>query len=247
MADGPKYPNQQLQSVSLETFFAGTLAGFNALARIQEVVRAQFPDLYVPNVMAGEAMMLRPFQLRDKKGSRSLAIAINQVSFVAFQYPGFAAFRGESLPLIERCLAELAITELTRVVFRYENVLSIRREATGALSAMTRAFPKVAPSMFEGRSLRQLDSSVDAAFDVKVGGEAIHGGEGFRVEVEPRVPADVLRLFVHASLENTKVSGLKGTVDALHDRAYNIFEAVISDNFREFLKRGDDGRISDPG
>jgi uncharacterized protein (TIGR04255 family) len=244
MGAGPKYPNQQLQSVSLETFFAGTLNSLASMARIQDANSALLPDLYVPNVVAGEPLMLRAFQLRDKMASRSLALALNQASFISFQYPGYDAFSQEALPILASCLKELGVAQLTRVVYRYENALSIARGEHGTLDALTRAFPKLSPSVFDGRAVRQLDSSVEVAFSGKVEGVEVHGGEGFRVQVDPG-PIEILRVFVHAMVERTAVASLEATARLVHDHAVTMFEGVISEGFRTFL-RGDDGSSSKP-
>ena len=47
---GPQYPNQQLRSVSLETFFPGRFSMLAGLERLQSRVGSELPNLFVPNV-----------------------------------------------------------------------------------------------------------------------------------------------------------------------------------------------------
>jgi hypothetical protein len=143
------------------------------------------------------------------------------------------------------CLKELGVSDLTRVIYRYENALSLAREDQGTLGALTRAFPRLAPTLFEGRAFRQLESSAEVVFSEKLDGTDVHGGEGFRVQVEPG-PIEVLRLHVHAMIEHTKVASLASMAALAHTHAVAMFESVISEEFRGFLK-GDHARISDPG
>jgi len=242
MGGGPKYPNQQLRSVSFETFFSGTLGAFGAMANVQQSLRGHLPDLYVPNVQPGEPAALRPFQLRDRNHTRSLALAVNQVTYIAFGYPGFEEFIGEAMPIVSQCLTAFGVTELTRVGFRYENELAIGRDPKGTLDALGRAFPNVTPQVFRGRSCRLMDSAVEVDWaDAKVSGT-----EGFRVQVEGAPPSEVVRVHVYASTDGVAVADLSKAAGTTHLRAVGLFESLISEDFRKFLgETGNDERTSD--
>ncbi len=131
---GPKYPNQQLRSVSIETFFRGRLDAAARMGDVQREVEARLPDLFVPHVRHGEAVALRPYQLRDEEGTRSLALSFNQATFVAFEYPGHEAFIAEGLEMLRVTLGLMGVEELTRIAYRYDNAFDLPRSEGGAVS-----------------------------------------------------------------------------------------------------------------
>src|SRR5687767_3717261 len=62
---GPRYPYQQLRSVSLETYFKGRFSVTSGLERVQQRVDRELPTVMVPHAQHGEPLTLRPFQMRD--------------------------------------------------------------------------------------------------------------------------------------------------------------------------------------
>lgn len=234
---GPKYPNQQLRSVSLEAYFPGRLGIYSRLGDVQEHFRSQLPNLYVPNANPGDAYALRPFQLRDAEGSRSLAIAVNQVTFVAFKYPGSETFLSEALAAIGTTLGILGLDALNRITYRYENEIGISRE-DGRIP-LERLFPKVLPQGADS-PLLALDCSWQDrwSYDGLAGSRECHA----RVESAPGSQAETLKvsIAVSATGADPALSVDSATVGAIHRVAVALFERLISDDFRKYISESED-------
>lgn len=232
---GPKYPNQQLRSVSLEAHFPGELGVYRVLGDVQAAVRDALPNVFVPNLQAGEAAALRPFQMRDVDQRRSLAIAVNQVAYVAFDYPGYEAFSAEALPIIAMALGHIRPSRLHRVTYRYENEVGVARDAEGWLQ-LEPAFPGVVAGILSGSPVRTINSASEHRW--REG--AFMGARGFHARIEEERGVSVLKLSVFASVEAVQMTpleeaGLKHAVDVAHRVGLELFEAIISPEFREFI------------
>ena len=229
---GPKYPNQQLRSVSLETFFSGRLRAMSAIADIQERLRGTYPNLFVPNASLGHAPALQPYQLRDATGRKSVAISVNQASFVIFDYPGHQAFLREALDVLPEVHRAIGVDALDRVVYRYENELGIGRRAPANPVAL--AFPGVVPTVFAGDPARTrgLNSTAEQTWK-----EAPWtGASGFQVQTQDIEGTTVLRVVVFGTVEAVDAGRLPEAARKAHEMGVGLFESLISDSFRQFIE-----------
>jgi len=234
MGDGPKYPNQQLRSVSLETYFPGELRALSALGDIQDAVRETFPNLFVPHVQAGEAPALRPFQLRTADQTKSLAVAVNQATYVSFAYPGHTAFAAEAVPTLATALKALRPAQLNRVVYRYENELGLSRDAEGSLG-IERIFPAIVPRVFAEGELAGQCKAVNSALEHVWQEDGLGGARGFHARTEDAGVTTVLKITVFGSVENCEIADLAKATAAAHRVGVGLFEALISPEFRDFI------------
>ena len=234
MDSGPKYPNQQLRSVSLETFFPGELGALSALGKLQEAFRARFPNLFVPNVQPGEAVALRPYQLRDPEQTKSLALAVNQATFMSFGYPGYDAFSAEAIPAVAQALAALKPVKLNRVVYRYENELGLARDAEGALG-VERIFPAIVPRIFAEGDLAGPTKAINTATEHAWRSDELAGARGFHARVEDIGTSLVFKITVFGAVEGCAVQHLAKATKVAHEVAVGLFEALISPAFRDFI------------
>jgi uncharacterized protein (TIGR04255 family) len=233
MSSGPKYPNQQLRSVSLETHFPGQLGVYAILGDIQTAVKEKLPNLFVPNLQAGEAAALRPFQMRDPEQRRSLAVAVNQVTFVSFDYPGHEAFLAEALPVISAALERIKPDRLNRVTYRYENELGLARDEQGGL-LLDPTFPGIVPAVFAGKPSRAVNALYEHGWED--GG--ISGTRGFHARIEEERGVAVMKLGVFGSVEGADLVDLGRITDVAHRVGLELFESLISQDFREFISSG---------
>lgn len=225
---GPRYPNQQLRSVSLETFFRGRLDAPARMGDVQRAFEDSLPNLFVPNVQPGEALALRPYQLRDAPPeTRSLALSFNQATFVAFEYPGYEEFRAEALDVLGKALELLGVEELTRVVYLYDNAIDIPVTKDGSLPLhllLNLDFPD------------WLGSSGFAQLDLEWRRVWEHGfvmGKLFQEEQDGRV---TLRMLLRAVAEPAgAATNLPELVKATHARAFELFDSMITEHFKAFL------------
>jgi uncharacterized protein (TIGR04255 family) len=227
---GPKYPNQQLRSVSLETHFPGQLGVYAVLGEVQAAVQATLPNLFVPNLQPGDPVALRPFQMRDPEQRRSLAVAVNQVTFVSFDYPGYDTFSAEALPVISAALGRIKPDKLNRVTYRYENEVGIARDAEGWLQ-LDPTFPGIVPAVFSGNLVRTVNSSSEHRWQEG----PFQGARGFHARIEEERGVSVLKLNVFGSVEGTEVGHLKEATNFAHRVGLDLFESLISENFRQFI------------
>lgn len=233
MAERPKYPNQQLRSVSLEAYFPGRLGMYAALGRIQERVEEHLPTLFVPNAKDGEANALRPFQMRDVDGQRSLAVAINQVTFISFKYPGYDAFAAEAVPVVQSAIESLGSPKLNRVVYRYENELGFARQDAATLVAA--AFPGIRIPVLSEGPLAGPFLRMDASYEHAWKKDRFNGVRGFHARAEEGAGMPVFRVTVYGTVEDCMPDNLAAATSAAHSVSIELFEALISDSFRDFI------------
>lgn len=229
MAGTPKYPNQQLSSVSLETFFSGQFTVLSRLEKVQARVKERLPLLFVPNAESGEALALRPYQLRDVAGVESLAIALNQVTYVSFVYPGYQTLAQTAVPLLAETLEILDVPELQRVAYRYENEIGLTRDEHEVLplsSILKLDMPSWCGDDF-------------TAFELSWQKKWAKGQVGSHARVEQVNGVEVLKLTVVAVvLPAGKTEDLRLLADCAHSEAVSCFESMITDEFRSYISNG---------
>jgi uncharacterized protein (TIGR04255 family) len=230
MPNGPKYPNQQLRSVSLEVYFPGQLRVYAVLGDVQAAIAATLPNLFVPNLQAGEAAALRPFQMRDSEQRRSLAVAVNQATFVSFDYPGYETFSAEAVSVLSTALDLIKPDRLNRVAYRYENEVGIARDDEGAF-LLDPTFPGIVPGVFAGSPARAINSAVEHRWER----DGIKGVRGFHARVDDERGVTVLKLTVFGSVEGVPASDLPWATSEAHRVGLELFESLISNKFREFI------------
>jgi uncharacterized protein (TIGR04255 family) len=209
--------------VSLETYFTGRFSALSALERIQRHVDAELPHLFVPNLQAGEALSLRPYQLRSEDKSESLAVAINQATYVSFAYPGSDGFLARALPLLSMALSEASVPTLDRVVYRYENVVGLAG-VDGSIP-IGRVLQSPLPS-WSGADLGVID--LDLAWTRR----AKHGHVAVRVSAGPAAPM-VLNVIIASAVKPAgNAAELERFARLAHDEGQRMFEEMITPEFR---------------
>lgn len=229
MSDGALYPNQQLRAVSLETFFKGrlsTLAGFGA---VQERFKDRLDNLFVPNVQPGEPFALRPYQLRPANQKESLALAMNQATYVSFDYPGFTRFVDVAMDLLAPTLEILRVDSLERVIHRYDNQMIIQRDERGRLPIKD-ILKLMLPDGPAGDELVALDIGWSRPWT--------NGLTETKVWVEQQDGWCVFKWSIAAVVSpGGAVADLRRSAESAHDEARRRFEELITDEFRSFLRQ----------
>jgi len=225
---GPRYPNQQLRSVSVETFFRGRLDAPARMGDVQRAFEARLPNLFVPNVQLGEALALRPYQLRDKSPeTRSLARSFNQGSYVAFDYPGYEAFSGEAVEVLARALELLGVDDLTRVVYVYDNAIDLPVGEGGRLP-LHLLLNLDFPDWLGQDDFAQLNLEWRRLWE-----PGFVMGKMFQEEHDGGL---TLRMLLRAVAEpGGDAKKLAEQVQATHARAFALFDSMITDRFKAFL------------
>lgn len=228
---GPLYANQQLKSVSLETFFRGRAAALGRLELVQQEFDERLPNLFVPNAIPGHALSLQPFQLRSTEDGlgESLAIAVNHVGYASFDYPGFKEFSRAGLEILYRTNELIGVTDLTRVVFRYENLIAVERQSNGVLSLGEILKPVFEPGRGENPGFVALKADWSEKWN--------RGILEVSLGVENADGVDMLRLRIAAMVNPAGgIGNLSDFSGDAHDCARSCFESLITDEFREVLR-----------
>lgn len=221
----PKYPNQQLRSVSLEVFFPGQLSAFDAFAQLQRKFHNELPNLFVPNVQAGEAPALRPFQLRDASGGTSLALAVNQVTYIRYEnYDGFDSFKSEALSFIEEALTTLSPPQINVVNYRYHNEVALSGAAPHDIGLF---FPNILPQVAPGK--------IDIPFSLSSKWPHADGLQSLAVDIAGS-PA-LASLAIVGSHSPSQPTALSESIDKAHAYAVSLFEGIISDEYRQLISQ----------
>jgi uncharacterized protein (TIGR04255 family) len=228
----PLYPNQQLQSVSLCTYFSGRASALTGLSDVQREFDDRFPRLYVPHAVHGQATSLQPYQLRSGDNGRqeALAVAVNQATYISFEYPGYPTFSREACGVLARTYEIINVMQLLRVEYRYENLIAVER-LQGVLSLDKIARPLVPSGCSTDQGLVALRTEWRAKWS--------KGVLGIAAIVEEEGGVDVLRLIISAVCDPAgAVTQLEGFASDAHGQARACFESIITDEFRDVLKGG---------
>jgi hypothetical protein len=227
--DSPLYPNQQLRSVGLEACFRGHLSYPTRFGAVQDRFGERLGTLFVPTLVPGEAFGLRPYQLRSAAQKELLGIGLNRVIYVSFEYAGHDAFIGPALDLVGGALQLLSVPMLESVVYGYENEMIVRRDADGRIP-IGGILKVVLPDGAAGDELTALDVSWTRQWQ--------HGLVGTRVWVEDQEQWSLLRWSISATVVPAGApEDLPAFASRAHAEARGRFEALITDEFREFLRQ----------
>jgi len=205
---------------------------FSKMSDIQDSLISELPNLYVPSVRDGEPLALRPYELRSADNRTSLAVAINQLSFISRRYPGYEKFVHAAVKVLDHPLEKMGVAELSRVIYRYQNKIGILRKDDGSIP-LGDIFVESFAGMFGSNDATQ----VDASWTQKADGGLL----SVALVVDPDVPFSSLRLGIAGVIQPAgAASDLASYARTAHERASNYFESIICDAFRQTLTGGHD-------
>jgi uncharacterized protein (TIGR04255 family) len=173
--------------------------------------------------------------MRDAEQRRSLAVAVNQVAFVSFDYPGHETFFAEALPMISVALERIKPQQLNGVTYRYENELGLARDELGGL-LLDSTFPGIVPGVFAGSPSRAMNALYEHAWNE----DDLRGLRGFHARVEEERGVAVMKLGVFGCIEGPDLTDLGQASHAAHRAGLELFESLISEDFREFISSSKD-------
>jgi len=231
---GPEYPNQQLRAVGLEAYFRGRIGFRTAAAQTQRRVEKELPNLFVPNAKPDQALDLQFYQLRSATQSEALTIAVNQVGYVSFNYPGHVAFIDRALELLPEALSDLGVDRLERVIYRYENEIAMGRDDRGVLP-VDKVLQVAAGAWWPGDQFAEISCSWTQLVDA--------GRLGVRVAAEgdQETGEKLLISVVSMVIPAGDVGDLRQFATQAHGVARTWFEGAITDDFRRYIKGDGDG------
>lgn len=237
---GPLYPNQHLVEVATEVRFRGDLSVEQARSEFQRKIFSDYPVLKAPNALQGVAPSLQPYRFETEAGHAGVQLSINSISYFAKAYQGCDEF----LDAVNK--ATVAFFELiehidaTRVGWRYINAIPFTREENGLLP-LKRFFKE--NEIFGSALTLDLEqvnySAVNSLEDCQLNVKIVTSTDVARADEEVIIlDIDAFKTFSPTTvMDNTDMlSAIRHT----HDIARSVFENLITDNYREFLKGGND-------
>lgn len=232
---GPLYPNQPLVEVATEVRFEGDLNVEAVRPKYQDMIRGEYPRLLVSGAQEGVAPSLQPIRFEDDKSGSGLQLAINSFSYYSREYPGHEAFLGHVSEKLHLFLDLLKTVRVTRVGWRYINALPFTREnGSLPLSRFFRdnyVFGNALKDGFEDLSCQLSLPIKDKRLNVKL--------QSAQSAMEPGAEVlllDIDAFGVYSPSVAMDAAAVMAEVQSAHELAYETFEALISDNYRAFLK-----------
>jgi len=224
------YPRQPLVEVVFEIRFPGEPVVECRRHEFYIKVRKGYPNVFVPQVQAGSFPALTPYRFERPDGAAGIMIAIDKFSYFARKYPGYDEFEKECLQLLTEFNELFNLEKLKRVGWRYVNIIPFTRE-NGNIP-LKRFFNS---SIYLGKSVSDqyenlsitLVSKIDE-YSVTTILESMKSSDGSR---------EALLLDFDCSKEkNLLFSEIETYIAETHKIARNMFEQMITDDYRKYLK-----------
>jgi uncharacterized protein (TIGR04255 family) len=232
-AAGDVYPNAPLKEAVLEVRFPGRFRVESERYKVQERILDRFPNLMVPVETADAGPLFKMCQLTSADGREFFRIGVNGLSYITQSYPGFAEFRKHCLSLMEPSLELFGVKTLNRTGLRYVNHIPLTKQDNAiplqAFLQIGLNLPPTIPATYE-----QLVFAVET--------KKPPGSLRLQVAYVPAKEAETGELllldfdfFILGPLDARK---LPEYLDVSHQHTKEVFESLITDQYRKFI-RGD--------
>lgn len=126
-------PNAPLIEAIMEIRFQAEPAVLSRMDEYFELIRKDYPQVFVPNPNPLVAQALLPWQFKNPSAQRFVSVTVNSFSFHALDYKDYRDFRTSALPLAESFCKLFHIQELRRIGTRYVNCIIVLRAEDGTI------------------------------------------------------------------------------------------------------------------
>lgn len=230
------YPNSPLVEVVFEIRFPGELQVECERHKFWQRVRNDYPTIRVPHPDSKKAMALMPYRFDHQEQDITIIVAMNTLGLSATGvYPGYQAFRREFLR-IQKIFGEVfSVPKLSRVGWRYVNVIPFVREA--GLIPLSRfltlgfRLPPAIPERF---------NTLDLTFSAKTDGGTITTRLQSLIRGDQKENAEALLLDFDYGKDGKEQELLFDKVGDYMDEAHSftrrLFEDLITDKYRSYLR-----------
>jgi uncharacterized protein (TIGR04255 family) len=233
------YPNSPLIEVVFEIRFPGEPAVECRRHEFYDIVRNQYPIVFVPQIQVGVSPALQPYRFERIDQSAGIMIAMDKFAYYTRKYPGYLEFKQEFLRLGSLFGELFNLSKLKRTGWRYINIIPFTRESGNIplqrFFNLSPFFPnselcstKNTPEQYENLSITLISKIDDCSITTKL---------------ESLISSDMAREalvldFDCAQEKDLVLSKTETYIETEHRLAKNLFEALITDNYRQYL-RGD--------
>lgn len=231
--DGELYPNQPLSDVSSEIRFRGEMQVECQRHLFWNKIRADYPDILVPQVQGGQAVALQHYKFRNPDNGRTVSVALNSIAFSEARYTGHDSFTAEFGRLVDIfCALYPNLGSITRVGWRYINVIPFSRES-GCVPV--RRFLKLDISLPRDLSQQTSALNLDWAGKDQDGEIRLH----LAPIVQKTLPGqEALLLDIDFGYMNPDIawSSVKSVIEGARKKCRGLFEDLITDDYRTYLR-----------
>mgnify|MGYP001611216894 FL=1 len=225
------YPNSPLIEVIFEIKFPGEPVVECRRDIFFDFIREDYSKIFVPQAKEGSFVALEPYHFEKEDRSSGIMLAINKFSYYCRKYPGFALFKKEVIRLLEMFKKTYPkINTLSRTGFRYVNIIPFTRE--DGIVPLNR-FLKVKLQM--PTTIPERYKNISVGFIAKTNGGSI------TIRIETLLAADksgeaILLDIDYAKEEGLSIAHVKKYLDESHTYSRQLFEDLITESYRMFLR-----------
>jgi len=220
------YPNSPLVEVVCEVRFPGELAIECRRDEFYEKIRDRYPTILVPKVGDG----LAPYRFENEGQTAEIMLAINRFSFHDKKYSGHKKFIKEFNDLVKTISQTYSLKKLARVGWRYINVIPFTREdgivPLQRFVSVNVSLPAGVSDQFENLSMVFISRVPDGTITTRI--ETIIGSDDQQEAL--------LLDFDFALTEKIAFSRINSCVSRAHEQTRAIFENLITDDYRQYLR-----------
>jgi len=224
------YPNSPLVEVVCEIRFPWDLAVECQRDAFHRAVKKEFPCIFIPSPEPGQPLATRPYRFESVDTVAGVMIAVDKFAYYEKQYQHHEKFIEEFLRLADVFSRIFELDELSRVGWRYINVIPFSRE-NGILPIrrflnLGVALPEGVSDEFENLNMVLISRAQGGTITTK-----------FQSLMRPEDKQEAFLLdFDFAMTEGLRFSGLAGYVKRAHDCTRDLFEKLITDEYRRYLR-----------
>ena len=224
------YPNSPLVEVVSEIRFPGELAIECRRNDFFDRIRNEYPKILIPQSGNKPITSLTPYCFENESQTAGIMMAIDRFSFFDRDYAGHKRFIKEFVRLA-KILGEIySIKKLNRLGWRYINVIPFNRE--DEIIPIQR-FINFGFKLPEGISNKFTNLSVVFMSKVQDGTVTTRIESIIRSEDQQEA---LLMDFDFAMTEGITLSRINSCVNKAHKQTRNLFEKLITDDYREYLR-----------
>lgn len=225
------YPNSPLVEVIFEIRFPGEPAVECKRDLFFDLVRGEFSNILVPPTKKDGFAALEPYRFENKDRNAGIMLSLNRFSYYCRRYPGFTVFKKEVLKLIKEFRkAYPKINLLNRTGFRYVNIVPFTREE--GVVPLDRFFnlklhmPSTVPEKYSNISVGFISKTEKGSITTRLETlkAANQTGEAILLDLD------------YAKEEGLLIKNIEKYLDESHNYARQLFEDLITDRYRMFLR-----------
>jgi len=230
------YPNQPLVDVVFEIRFPGEVRVECERHLFWEKIRDDYNKVLVPQQSPDKPLALMPYKFRREDDSMTVMVSLNSFAVSAAKYPGYQEFSKEILRVCELFGQTFNINEITRVGWRYINVIPfVREDGLIPLSRFLNLGFKVPDSVPEEfKKLNLLFESEYKGGSVITQLQTIQRSVAFGEQKEALLlDFDYGRVSTNDDVLHFK--NISTYLEEAHGKTRQLFEEFITDEYRQYL------------